>query len=55
MVLFRADGDLLVFATSGVGKHLLMCTRTCPVVQPWLYGYDAYREVEAVTKGSSKL
>lgn len=21
---------------------------TCPVVQPWLYGYDAVREVEAV-------
>lgn len=22
---------------------------TCPVVQPWLYGYDAYAEVESAT------
>lgn len=23
-------------------------SRTCPKVQPWLYGYDAEKEVEAV-------
>lgn len=23
---------------------------TCPEVQPWLYGYDAYREVEEALK-----
>jgi salicylate hydroxylase len=22
---------------------------TCPEVQPWLYGYDAHKEVEAAT------
>ena len=22
----------------------------CPEVQPWLYGYDAFREVEAAIK-----
>lgn len=28
---------------------------TCPVVQPWLYGYDAFKEVdEAVEKGGLK-
>ncbi len=28
---------------------------TCPQVQPWLYGYDAYREVEeAVSKDPFK-
>ena len=28
---------------------------TCPVVQPWLYGYDAYKEVETAYQGASKL
>lgn len=23
---------------------------TCPEVQPWLYGYDAYKEVEEAMK-----
>ena len=27
-----------------------MLGRTCPVVQPWLYGYDAYKEVESVVE-----
>jgi salicylate hydroxylase len=26
--------------------------RTCPVVQPWLYGYDAIKEVENAVKQS---
>lgn len=27
---------------------------TCPVVQPWLYGYDAFKEVEAAVAQASK-
>ena len=26
----------------------------CPVVQPWLYGYDALREVEVAVKEAQK-
>jgi salicylate hydroxylase len=26
--------------------RVLISTRTCPEVQPWLYGYDAVKEVE---------
>lgn len=28
---------------------------TCPQVQPWLYGYDAYEEVERVVKAEPFL
>lgn len=27
-----------------------LSNRTCPQVQPWLYGYDAYAEVEKALK-----
>lgn len=30
-------------------------SRTCPTVQPWLYGYDAKRETEAALKNSTLL
>jgi salicylate hydroxylase len=32
--------------------HANTIFRTCPVVQPWLYGYDAIKEVENVVKES---
>ena len=33
-------------------KLLTLLHRTCPVVQPWLYGYDAKKEVDAALKDS---
>lgn len=30
-------------------------SRTCPIVQPWLYGYDAYKEVETASHKAPKL
>ncbi len=30
-------------------------TRTCPEVQPWLYGYDAIREVENAVAASPRI
>jgi salicylate hydroxylase len=29
----------------------LILNRTCPVVQPWIYGYDAIAEAETVLQG----
>lgn len=45
---FRADGKtpLLLPACS------LIARRTCPQVQPWLYGYDAYQEADAALLAS---
>jgi hypothetical protein len=28
-------------------------SRTCPQVQPWLYGYDAIKEVEKAVRNDS--
>lgn len=33
----------------------MMQYRTCPKVQPWLYGYDAIQEVEKVVEQNPEL
>jgi salicylate hydroxylase len=40
--------------TAGRGRALTCKPRTCPQVQPWLYGYDAYEEVEAAVLASGR-
>jgi salicylate hydroxylase len=42
-VHFRVGGEYSTFRHATSRLH---DTRTCPEVQPWLYGYDAIKEVE---------
>ena len=34
-------------------QSLLTTFRTCPQVQPWLYGYDAIKEVDEAVKNDA--
>jgi hypothetical protein len=42
--LFLVDGEYLSIQPAVCSW--LVVSRTCPEVQPWLYGYDAIKEVE---------
>jgi salicylate hydroxylase len=45
---FRVDGAYTFFFHPLISfeVRVLNSNRTCPEVQPWLYGYDAVKEVE---------
>ena len=42
---------------STTSTFILVCmvdiSRTCPQVQPWIYGYDAIKEVEKAVRNDS--
>lgn len=49
LVFFPVDGACHPFYFN---RHsILNPNRTCPVVQPWIYGYDAIAEAEKALKG----
>lgn len=50
--LFQVDGENNSFRP---GYILANFYRTCPEVQPWLYGYDAIQEVEKAVTQNPKL
>lgn len=49
--LFQADGEHFNDLKKPM-DHADGC-RTCPEVQPWLYGYDAWKEVDSVLREDS--
>jgi len=51
----QARDELMLSKLDAVVEGRFPSRWQCPVVQPWLYGYDAFEEVEAALKIGGQL